>query len=99
MVWRITVDWLDEEGSAPEFVAAGRICHLYPEEAGGDLRAFHSYWEVEPNPRSSFDREAHVHHLIGSSVVKDYPRREGSIWDLVATMLTESGRGWPSKEA
>lgn len=97
MVWRITVDWLEDEDATPEFVAHGRICHLNPEESGLPLRSFHSYWEVEPNPRSTFDHPQTTHKLVGSSVVQDYPRLEGSIWDLVATMLTHAGRGWPGE--
>jgi hypothetical protein len=95
VVWRITVDWLDDEESKPEPVAHGRICHLEPEEAGLPLRSFHSYWEIEPNPRSTFDHPQSIHKLVGTSIVEDYPRLEGSIWDLVATMLVASGRGWP----
>lgn len=98
MVWRVTVEWLEDEQSKPEFVAHGRICHLDPEQAGLDRRSFHSYWEVEPNDRSSFDHPQWVHKLVGTSIVENYPRREGSIWDLVATMLTEAGRGWPKQE-
>jgi hypothetical protein len=95
VVWRITIEWLDDEESKPEPVAHGRICHLEPEEAGLPLRSFHSYWEVEPNPRSTFDHPQSIHKLVSTSVVEDYPRFEGSIWDLVATMLVASGRGWP----
>ena len=96
MVWRVTVEWLDDEQAVPEFVAHGRVCHL-DDRHGADLRDFHSYWEVEPNARSSFDHPQAVHKLVGSSVVENYPRRQGSIWDLVATMLTHAGRGWPGE--
>jgi hypothetical protein len=98
MVWRILVDWLDDEDSEPQHVAHGRICHLNPEEAGLPLRSFHAYFEVEPNPSSTFDHPHAIHKLVGTAVVEDYPRLEGSIWDLVATMLIHAGRGWPGKE-
>jgi hypothetical protein len=97
VVWRITVEWLDDEESTPELVAHGRVCHLDPAEADLPLRSFHSYWEIEPNPRSTFDYPQATHKLVGTSVVESYPRLEGSIWDLIATMLTHAGRGWPGE--
>lgn len=50
------------------------------------------------DPPYLLDDPRAVHHCVSTAVVKDFPRFDGSIWDLVATMLTESGRGWPGKE-
>ena len=103
MVWRITVEWLDDEESKPEHVAHGRICHLDPKEVGQPRRAFHSYWEATEPPMKSnappyvLNDPRAVHHCVSTSIVEDYPRHEGSIWDLVATMLTHAGRGWPGE--
>ena len=52
MVWRIVVEWLEDEEAVPDLVAHGRICHL-DKEHGAERRDFHSYWEIEPNALSS----------------------------------------------
>jgi len=104
VVWRITIDWLpDGDETRPEFVAHGRICHL-DQEHGAERRSFHAYFEATEPPMKSndppylLDDPRAVHHCVATAVVEDYPRLDGSIWDLVATMLVHAGRGWPGKE-
>lgn len=101
MVWRVRVDWLpDGDESRAEPLAHGRICHL---EKNQELAKYHAYFEANEPPMASekppylVDDPRNTYHCVSSTVVNDYPRFWGSVWDLVATALVESGRGRPDK--
>ena len=102
MVWRLTLDWLpDGDETKPEFVGHARICNLNEHEHGSPLGSYHAYFEANEVPMASNEPPylpedpRRTFHGVSTAVVKDYPRFQGSTWDLVATMLTASGRGWP----
>ena len=99
MVWRVRVDWLpDGDESKAEPLAHGRICHLRKDERTAD---FHAYFEADEVPIDSneppylLDDPRKTFHCVSTAVVENYPRFQGSIWDLLAKMLTASGRGEP----
>ena len=101
MVWRIRVDWLPEgDETKAEELAHGRICHLRHDERTADL---HAYFEADEVPMASneppykLDDPRKTYHCVSTAVVEGYPRFQGSVWDLIATMLTESGRGRPAQ--
>lgn len=88
----------DEEQA--EVVATGKICNLREHEPGSPLGNFHAFFEANEVPASepapyAPDDERRTWHLTGSGVTKDYPRRQGGVWDLIATMLQEAGKGRP----
>jgi hypothetical protein len=98
----ITVTYLPHgDESAAEPVGFARICNLREHEAGSELGSFHAYFEANEPPMASQappylpDDPRRTHHKVADAIVRDYPRREGSVWDLIAAMLAEAGRGRP----
>lgn len=79
-------------------IALGKVCNLRTHEPGSPLGDFHAYFEANEVPRSepkpyTRDDLRKTYHSMGSAVVEDFPRFDGSIWDLIATMLRASGIG------
>jgi hypothetical protein len=62
-----------------EVIGFARICNLREHPAGSELGSFHGYFEIEG------ERQLNAY-------VKDYPRKEGTPWNLVATLLRALGR-------
>jgi hypothetical protein len=101
-VYRITVELLPHgDESKAEVVAQGKICNLRRHEPGSPLGTFHAFFEANAvperdRPAFSADELEPTYHTIGDCVLEDYPRSEGNVWDLVASTLHASGRGWPT---
>lgn len=99
MTWRILVDWLpDNDETRPVPLAHGRICHLEHEQ-GAPTSDMHAYFEVDiPKKWHLLADSTDTHHLVASTVFKDYPRYKGSVWDLIAAALESAGRGRPKED-
>lgn len=87
-------------------VAEARICNLGTQPAPFELGDYHAFFEADEVPddaaRGVLDRPAFypdqarkVEHLVSSAYTYDYPRLKGSVWDLIADLLSKGGRGRP----
>jgi len=102
-MFRITVELLPHgDETKAKLLGIGKICNLRRHEPGSPLGTFHAYFEANevpmannPPPYLPDDPRRSLHHLVGDCIVEEFPRYEGSIWDLIATALTKAGRGWP----
>jgi hypothetical protein len=94
---RITVEYLPHGNeSKAEVVAHSRVCNLREHPPGAPLGNFHAYFEAN----AVAPRESEVTwHKVSDAIVKDYPRREGGVWDHIAVMLRAAGFGWPGEES
>lgn len=91
---KITVEELPHgDETAARVVAEGRICNLRQHPPGSPLGDFHAFFETDYT-----DDDENRHTLVASTYTKDFPRREGTVWDLVATMLNEGGLGRPKED-
>jgi hypothetical protein len=100
---QITVSYLPHgEEDKAEPLGFARICNLREHEPGSDLGNFHAYFEANEPPMASSpppylpDDPRRTYHKVADAIVVDYPRREGSVWDLIAAMLQQAGRGRPA---
>lgn len=100
---RITVELLPHgDEDAAETIAFAKICNLRKHEAGSPLGDYHAYFEANEVPMASNpapylpDDPRRAYHCVSTAVVEDFPRFEGSVWDLIATMLEASGRSRPA---
>jgi len=80
-VFHLTLEYVPHgDESKKEVIGLARICNLRKHEPGSDLGSFHGYFEVE-NARQI------------DAYIEDYPRKQGTPWDLIATLLRASGAG------
>ena len=92
--------WPGGDESKAEQIAEGRICNLRQHEPGSPLGNFHAYFDAtavpeKPEPPQHVDELEPAYHTVGNTYLTDYPRREGSVWDLIAAALLSAGRGRP----
>jgi hypothetical protein len=82
---KLTLEYLPHgDESKAEVIGFARVCNLRKHEQGSKLGSFHGYFETDK-----------PEHTYSDGFIEDYPRFEGSPWDLVATLLQISGRGHP----
>jgi hypothetical protein len=100
---KITVELAPHgDEAAAEVIAFAKVCNLRRHEPGSELGSYHAYFEAHEVPRSEPgpympDDPRRTYHKVGDAIVEDYPRREGSVWDLIATMLDGAGFGRPDQ--
>ncbi len=84
-MFHLTLEYVPHgDESKKETIGFARICNLREHPPGSDLGSFHGYFEVEEIRKIN-------------AFVKDYPRKEGTPWDLIAALLLAGGAGVTEK--
>jgi hypothetical protein len=80
-MFQLTLEYLPHgDETKAEKIGFARICNLRQHEPGSDIGSFHGYFEVEGARQID-------------AFIKDYPRKQGTPWDLIAVLLRASGAG------
>lgn len=79
-MFHLTLEYVPHgDESKKQVIGIARVCNLRKHEPGSELGSFHGYFEVDGARQID-------------AFVTDYPRKQGTPWDLVAALLRASGR-------